>query len=51
MQVCRLSPSGSEHVAVEKRYDNINEAPGSIKGGEFLDQLNDYQFHEKDSTA
>jgi hypothetical protein len=28
-----------------------NEPSGSIKGGEFYDQLSDYQFFKKESVA
>jgi hypothetical protein len=30
-------------------WDEHNESSGSMKGGEFLDQLSEYQFLKKDS--
>jgi len=35
---CQLASSGSGYVPVMGSYEHGNE-PGSIKGGEFVDQL------------
>jgi hypothetical protein len=31
-------------------YEHGNEPSGSVKGDEFLDQMNDYQLLKKDSA-
>jgi hypothetical protein len=38
---CGLDSSGSGQEPVAGCYEHSNEPPGSIKGGEFLDQLGD----------
>jgi len=39
---CGLDASGSRQVPVVGYCEHGNEHSGSIKGGEFLDQLSDY---------
>jgi hypothetical protein len=39
-----------EQGPVAGSYEHGNEPSGSIKGGEFLDWLNDYYLLNKDST-
>jgi len=39
---CRLDSSGSGLVPVASSCENGDEPSGSIKGGEWFDQLSDY---------
>ena len=46
-----LDRAGSEQGQVAGTYDYGNETSGSIKFGEFLDQLRTGQLLKKDSAA
>jgi len=45
-----LNASGSGQGPVADRSEQGSEPSGSMKGGEFLEQLSDYQFLKKDSV-
>jgi len=45
-----LDSSGSGWGAVAEFSEHGNKPSGSIKGGEFVDHLSDYQFLKKDSV-
>jgi hypothetical protein len=47
---CGLESSGSEQGQMIVSCEQRNEPLGSIKGGEFLNLLNDYQLLKKDSA-
>jgi hypothetical protein len=47
---CGLDSSGSGWVPVTGSFEHDDELLGSIKGGEFLDQLSNYQLLEKESV-
>jgi hypothetical protein len=42
--MCELASSGSGQGPVEGSYDHDNESLGSIKHGEFHNQMNEYLF-------
>jgi hypothetical protein len=48
LRTCYEMLHGASELAVSCEHGN--ETSGSIKGGEFLDQLSDYWFLKKDST-
>jgi hypothetical protein len=45
-----MDASGSGQGPVAVPCEHCNEPSGSIKGGEFLDQLNDYYLLKMDSA-
>jgi hypothetical protein len=46
--VCGLESAVSGWVPVESSCKHGNKSSGSLKGGEFIDLLNDYEFHKED---
>jgi hypothetical protein len=42
---------GSGKEQMENSWEQSIEPSGSIKGGEFIEQLNDYKLLKKDSAA
>jgi hypothetical protein len=49
--LCRLDTSSSGKGSVEGSCENGNEPLSCIKGGELLDQPNEYQLLKKGSAA
>jgi hypothetical protein len=50
MWECGLDTSGLRYGPVAGFYEDSNEPSGSVKGGEFIDQLNDCELLKKDSA-
>jgi hypothetical protein len=46
---CEVDASGSGYRPVADSCEHGNEPSGSIKGGNFLEQLSDYQLLKQDS--
>jgi hypothetical protein len=48
---CGVDYSGSEQCAVADCYENSGEFSCSLKGGEFIYQLSDFQILKEDCAA
>jgi len=46
---CTLTSTGSYYRSVVGSYEDGNKRLTSIKGGEYVDKLREYQLLEKDS--